>query len=212
MNIKTTLNAYHFDVSKEEEAQAYKELCESLRAKGLKVFSTIQNPSSKEFRNFRDIVNSLDGGYVELETKHIFNNQWNSAPIPGQSENGLRLMDWAESIFPNKDIKEGYYLEQTPEMAELRRNTASCGYCGHQEPMQKGNVFCPVCLDSEYLKPEDLHLTRMMSVESKGNRKKLSDAERSHLMPLYVHAQTVASGSRAKAKKRKETPQHHRKN
>ncbi len=207
--MKTIIHAYRFDVSKEDEKNAHAALCEALKNQGLRCFNAIARASSDEHRHHRAAVKSRDGKTIELETKHLFDNQWNTAPIPGFSESGLRVFDWYEAIFPNVAIKEGYYLEQTTEMHEIRRNTLKCGFCGAQEPAAKGYIFCPHCLDSPYLGEDELKLTRLLPVEdARKKRAPLSESERAHLMPLYTNAQTVAKGSRAKAsheKKRRDT-------
>lgn len=202
-NITTRLIAYYLDLTKPEEAEVYKRICADLKAKGLHKFATYANSSTTEYREFRAKIDALNGGPVELETAHIFNDQWNTAPIFGG--NGLRVFDWAESIFDNKKIKSGYYLDQTSAMVCIRRNTNACGYCGHQEAAQKGNVFCPCCIGSEYLKATELHLTRMVAVVNHHvARAELSEAEKEHLMPLYVNAQIFGNTERDKARKAKE--------
>ncbi len=137
---------------------------------------------------------NLDGQTVELETKHLFDNQWNTE--------SLRVFDWTLEALPayQKHIRRGHWLEQTAEMREIRRNTHRCGYCSHQEAAAKGSVFCPACIDSEYLKESDLFLTRMMPVDSSGEREPLTAAESAHLLPLYRAAQTHGSTERGKAR------------
>lgn len=144
---------------------------------------------------------------VEIKTDHIFGNQWNTA-------DGRRVFDWYEAIFDNRNLKAGHWLEITPELAELRRATHVCGYCGkhygpHHEPIPEGR-FCTACLDSEYLKPEELHLLRLKPVcetiksvyhYDKSEREPLTEAERAELMARYVERQTTGSDSRAKKKR-----------
>lgn len=154
----------------------------------------------------------LDGAPVTLEPgdklQNLFDNQWNAAPIPGDTTaNGRRLFDWAiECEYDNRGrrtpLRQGHWLEQTAEMREVRRNTYVCGYCGHKEAAQRGAVFCPQCIGSEYLTEKDLPLLRMLPVESSFNekRKPLSEAERAHLLPLYVQAQTHGHTARDKAR------------
>ncbi len=194
--IKTTIHTYRFDTREPDEAARYKALCERLKGQGLTCFETWGGESHYTF------VKDIDGQEIELQTRHLFDNQWNTAPIPGRSEKGLRVFDWAQD-YPaqiSEYIKRGHYLAQTKEMGEVRRNRAACGYCGRQEPAAKGYVFCPHCLDSPYLAEDELHLTRMLPVTGgPEEREPLTDAERQHLLPLYVEAQTVANGSRAKA-------------
>lgn len=90
-----------------------------------------------------------------------------------------------------------------PEMIEIRRNTNKCPYCGKQEPAAKGYVFCPHCLDSEYLTEDYLlkGMTRMRAIDEDHNElKPLTDAERAHLLPLYREAQLHGNTERGKAR------------
>jgi hypothetical protein len=142
---------------------------------------------------------------VEVEAAHVFGNQWNTA-------DGRRVFDWYEEYIPNnRPEKRGHWLEITPEMAELRRVTLKCGYCGcqfgpHHKPAP--GTFCSACLDSEYLKPDDLHLLRLMPViedETKSaSYPALTDEERAALMPRYIERQTTGTDSRAKKKRDKQ--------
>lgn len=183
--MKTTLHAYWFDISKPKDAQAWEELEATLKAQGLTCFEAWGGNSFH--------LPKLDGVTVELDTAHIFNNQWNtSAPEK------LRVFDWALD-YTTSPIKQGHYLAQTPEMRTLRDNTAVCGYCGEQEPLAKGYTFCPHCLGSKYLTAETLHLTRMQPVSADRSRDKLTQAEYDHLMPLFVKAQTEGVTERDKA-------------
>lgn len=187
--MKTTLHIYHFDTSKAQDAAAYAELSARLKAQGLKCFCT--HGGKGHWFPFAKITK--DGPLaVELETKTVWENQWNTAPIPGFSESGYRVFDWAEDYPINfrKCIKRGHYLEQTDEMAEVRRDTMTCGYCGKQEHISVGNVFCPKCLGSEYLKEDQLHLLRMVpACKRNAKRAELTEAERAMLLPRYVEAQ-----------------------
>ena len=157
--IKTRIFSYSFDISKPEDAAAYAALCEKLKAVQPRQMKSHDGGKSSYYKAAFD---KPEGVEITLETKHLFTNQWNTAAIEGVSEKGLRVFDWAEdymlsggaygSAYSAKYHKRGHYLEQTPEMAEIRRNTCKCRYCGKQEPAQKGYVFCPHCIDSEYLK------------------------------------------------------------
>lgn len=188
--LTTQIHHYSFNVSKTGDARKYEELCAALR-KDRDRFKVLVDPSKSR--------NAPPEGKVELETDHLFDNQWNTVC-------GFRVFDWFECIFPNPDIKEGYWLEITPEMREIRRNTLKCGYCGHMEPAAKGYAFCPACLDSPYLKESDLHLTRLLPVESsfRGDRPPLTDTERAHILPQYIERQTTGADSRAAAKLREQ--------
>lgn len=211
--IKTTLHTYHFNTRNASEAEAYQELKTTLRAQGLKCFES-HGSDEGHWRPFADHERAQTAGFgphvgfqVDLETEHLFDNQWNTAPIPGLSEKGYRVFDWAQDSQYAKDvtkhIKRGHYLEQTAEMRSIRENTNKCGFCGRQEEAQRGLVFCDHCRDSEFLKESDLYLTRMRPVAECRPGKSLpplSEAERDYLLPLYRQAQIHGSSERGKAR------------
>lgn len=204
MNIKTTLHHYRFDLTDDAQRAAYDKLrAETLNVIGFPVWrmhADFHNPGArKPTEDFIDKVRAAVGrventhgvtsGPVELETAHLFANQWNGSE--------LRLFNWAECAYANRNIREGYYLEQTEEMREVLRATVKCGYCGHQKQAAQGYTFCPDCLGSEYLKPSDLHLLRMVPVcRTDDKRAPLTEAERAHLMPLYSDAQINGANAR----------------
>lgn len=205
-NIKTRLIPYHYDCEIPAENAEYMALVDRLKSQGLKCFESWGGGKGHymPFAKFKE-----SGLSVELEANQVFDNQWNTTPILGFSEKGYRVFDWAQDhpIDFRKSIKRGHYLEQVPEMSELRRNTAACGYCGKQEPMQKGYVFCPHCAGSPYLEVKDLFLTRMQAVSKAKDRAPLTEAETAYLLPIYKEAQLHGQGERgiAKMKKARET-------
>jgi hypothetical protein len=216
--VKTKIHSYYFDIAKPADKAAYELLRDQLHAMNLRCFETWGERS-----HYLEVAKG--GVEVELETKHLFDNQWNGIIAGDDAEQllvdqpgsnmrkksaGRRVFDWAQDATVggmNPKIKRGHWIEQTAEMREIRRNTSACGYCGRQEPAAKGYVFCPHCLDSEYLTEDELHLTRMIPVDQnqigRNRRPPLTEAERAHLLPKFVEAQTVATGSRAKAKAEK---------
>lgn len=201
MNIKTTIHTYRHDVSTIEGAAEYKALCEKLKAAGLTPMVSWGGEGHYDF------ARAIDGRTVALETEHLFDNQWNTAPIAGISDSGLRVFDWAEDYpinFP-KNIKRGHYLAQTDDMREVRRNTHKCGYCGKQEAAAKGYTFCPHCVDSPYLTADSLQLTRMVPVvDTSKPRAPLTEAEKAHLLPIFEAAQIHGATERGKARIAKE--------
>lgn len=195
--MKTTIHTYSFDLRNPSQAKAWGELSAKLSK---------SHPHCMESHggvgHYTPLA-SHDGETVTLETAHLFNNQWNTAP-GCLSAQGYRVFDWALDYNPGGDakIKRGHYLDQTPEMREIRSNTHCCGYCGKQEPASKGLTFCPHCLDSEYLTEKDLRLLRMRPIDEdtpRNSRPPLSKAELSHLLPLYRHAQIHGTTERGKA-------------
>ena len=191
--MKTVLTSYYFDIRKPEARAQYETLAAALKAEGLECFETHGGGS-----HFNEAWEN--GVEVELETNYLFQNQWNTA-----GERGMRIFDWAQDynshIGAPQGIKRGHYLKQTEEMREIRRNTMKCGYCEKMEPAAKGYIFCPHCLDSDYLKSTELHLLRMQPVCNENNRRApLTEAEAAHLLPLYKEAQLHRSTERGKAR------------
>lgn len=210
--IKTKIHVYKFDTSKPSEKYAYEELKTKLRA-------TLGRGHRMHCLASFDKELELSDGPIELETKHLFSNQWNSAPY-GKYEKGIRCFDWYEAIYPNAHYKQGHYLDITQEMIDIRQHTDVCGYCGRQYDNQwyiklsdggiawaadLTNRFCEACLDSPYLKAEELHLLRLLPIAlDMPTRAPLTPQEQDHLIPLFVERQTVASDSRAVKKRKKE--------
>ena len=77
--LETTLHYYYFDTKQPDQKQQYQELTEKLKGRGLKLFDSI-SPSHHDFYNYQ--IKPLDGQIITLETKYLFNNQWNTAPTP----------------------------------------------------------------------------------------------------------------------------------
>jgi len=197
MNLKTRIHSYYFNTNVEIERTKYKMLVDKLKGMGLKCFCAWGGLSPNG--HYKEWANPVAD--IELETEHLFNNQWNTSPIKGVSDIGLRVFDWAEDypIDFSKSIKKGHWIEQTKEMNELRWNTLTCGYCGRQEPAAKGYVFCPHCLGSTYLRQDELRLLRMLPCghSFKAKREELTEAEKAHLLPLYLEAQKKTNKKKA---------------
>lgn len=199
--IKTTIHNYHFDLREPAEKAEWLALKAKLQGLGLRVFESHGGGS-----HYNEKVGTRT---VELETAHLFENQWNTAPIPDVSEKGMRVFDWAldyqSHIGAPPFIKRGHWLEQTGEMSRIRRNTMACGYCGKQENKSTAQPFCRHCLGSEYLTEKDLPQTRMQPVCDGRDRKPLTEAERAERLPLFreaqIHGRTEADKARiAKAR------------
>ena len=190
--MNTTIHQYRYNLGNPTEAKQYADLCTRMEAQGIKCFEAWGRGS---FYN-----PALHGVVIELETKHLFDNQWNTAPIPGISDKGLRVFDWAQDCLDNKRIKMGHWLEQTPEMIEVRANRRKCGYCGKQYDLRDDGgapKFCQECLWSQFLKREDLYLVRVVEL---GARKfpKLTSEELAELLPLYEAEQAGKGSERSK--------------
>ena len=179
--LKTQLTNYNFDVRNADEKAAYAVLTKQLKREGLRLFDV------HEFQAKGRITESQT---VELETKHLFNNQWNTT-------DGRRIFDWFEVIYPNRNLKKGYYLTQTAEMRDIRSSTYQCGYCGKQyHNPEEGKTLCLACIGSEYLTPEYFPLLRLHAIDKdtpKAKRQKLTDQELQLITSLYEleHAKTM---------------------
>lgn len=205
--MKTAIHFYCFDTDDANQAAAY----DALRAELLATPG--RGHCMDAAGDFRQHADQLDGQTIDLETAHLFENQWNTAPIEGVSEKGLRVFDWAETArsgranfmrgndFAPLNIRRGHYLDITPEMATIRAETVQCGYCGKQQPAEDAPSFCGHCLDSPYLKEDNLRLLRLLPVAKSfgGKRADLTDVERADLLPRFVTAQTTGANSRAAA-------------
>ncbi len=194
--MKTTIHTYNYDVSKPTENAAYTALCARMAEQGTKCFETWGNGSH--------YTPAWDGRAVELETAFIFDNQWNTAPIEGITDKGLRVFDWAQDYQPHtKYLKRGHYLDPTPEIIEARENRLKCGYCGKQyDKRENPPAFCSACLGSQYLKADELKLTRVESVIKQGFAP-LTPEETAELMPLYL-AEQAGKGSERSRKAREQ--------
>jgi len=189
--IKTRLVYYCFDLDNHTESQAWKELKAERAQVGVVMFQTMSDRYDSP-RVTRE---------VELETTHIFSNQWNTTEESGN----LRVFDWHHEIVQNRRIKMGHYLEMTPEMIHIREVTFKCGYCGKQyHGANNAGKFCSACLDSVHLKIENLHLLRVVNLSnSYENRPELTDEESSILRADYITRQTRGNTSRANIARRK---------
>lgn len=77
-------------------------------------------------------LEKVQGMTIEIETDHLFVDQFNTVPIPGVSDNGLRLM--------NRDVSE--------VIDDIRPLKMKCSWCGKTADI--GDI-CPKCGKVEYL-------------------------------------------------------------
>lgn len=192
--IKTNIYNYRYDISKPKEKALYeKERLKAQKASGL------NEPDTYHYINFqiykgsdtfiKDKIKPLK--VVHIETEHLFNNQFNTTE-------GLRVFLWSEIIFPNKDIKEGYYIVFNEDLKDALNNTFKCGYCGKQytKEQHKNLSFCSNCLDSEYLKKDDLFLLRLKAISDTTERQPLNDCDKEALIKAYTEAQIKGTSER----------------
>lgn len=207
--IKAELVYYRIDVSRPEGRKAYAELCETLKEIPFETWvSQGRFPNGNTNFGLHRFIDSLKeklninlswedsqlySREIHLETKHLFDDQWNTFE-------GLRLHNKAEFEWPALHIKEGYYIRQNPEMIAVLQGTAKCGYCDRQAPVGEKD-FCDNCISSPYLEVANLRLLRMEPIEAPERRtgkplktprgaSPLSEDELAVIMPRYVEAQT----------------------
>ena len=202
--IKAELVYYRIDVSRPEGRKAYAELCETLKEipfETWRISATVSGAISKFLKSLQEKLDihvstadyQLHSREIHLETKHLFESQWNTAE-------GFRLHNKTEFEWPALHIKEGYYIRQNPQMIAVLQGTAKCGYCGHHAPVGEKD-FCDNCISSPYLEVANLRLLRMEPIEAPERRtgktlkiprnaKPLSEEELAVVMPRYVEAQT----------------------
>lgn len=92
---KAVLTYYRFDISQPVQATQYKALCSQLQAQGLTKWDFVGLDRMTEMEQH-------NGKEVTIYDKDTFDNQY-------ISDIG-RLFNWKEQIYPNKKIKNGYYL------------------------------------------------------------------------------------------------------
>jgi len=102
------VNIHHFrlNIENPEESLQFEEIKADMKARGQKCFEVTEIKYSKYWDIFKSRAR------VHIRTEHVFENQWNS-------DLG-RVHDFYLSVYPNKKIKNGYYLDLTPELLKLR--------------------------------------------------------------------------------------------
>ena len=158
--MKTIIHYYEFDTKDDKQELEYNKLCNKLKAMKLTCFESI---GVNRFTFYSKEIKPLDGQKIELDTEHIFDNQWDTTK-------GLRVFDWSEPILDNRYYKIGMWLEQTEEMAAIRRNTYQCGYCVKVSDVSDG--YCRKCLDNEYLTEDYLHLLLLVPAKDRWSAKR----------------------------------------
>ena len=202
--IKAELVYYRINTAYLEGRKAYAELCETLKEipfETWRISATVSGAISKFLKSLQEKLGihvstadyQLHSREIHLETKHLFESQWNTAE-------GFRLHNKTEFEWPALHIKEGYYIRQNPQMIAVLQGTAKCGYCGHHAPVGEKD-FCDNCISSPYLEVANLRLLRMEPIEAPERRtgktlkaprgaRPLSEEELAVVMPRYIEAQT----------------------
>ena len=84
--------------------------------------------------NFYNILKGLQGKWIEVETTHLFSDQFNTVPVEGVTGSGARI-DLADVLEIKDDVRPG-----------LKK----CVWCYGYDHNQDG--LCDRCEQAEYLK------------------------------------------------------------
>lgn len=130
--------------------------------------------------------------------REINGDRSNKDPLSQDPElsGGVRLFDWYEGIYTNTNIKKGYYINQSYEMAHLRHRVYKCGYCGHQIESYNPPLFHKGCLGSPFLTLKDLPLTRYRPVVKLPFNQQLENAAQSLLNTVHLEDYNAAQFNR----------------
>jgi hypothetical protein len=97
-----------------------------------------------------DKLRAIQGMTLDVETTHLFGSQFNTVPIDGVSDVGMRIM--AESVDEVID--------------DVRAGMMKCGWDYHVAPV---GFYCPKCGRKEYLRRFDMShhnvVARMVALE-----------------------------------------------
>jgi len=114
-----------------------------------------QNTTTAKITNYkfwlewRSVMRSIQGTTIEVETNHLFKDQYNTVPLPGVSENGLRVLDYiVDGVIDDDRIGRG-----------------KCSWCGHHSiKSEKGCQHCEKGL--EYMEWFDDYFKKMFAITS----------------------------------------------
>ena len=84
-----------------------------------------------------DMLKKVEGKWLEVETEYLFKDQFNTAPIPGVSELGMRIMI--------EDVEE---IED-----DIREGLSRCNFCGKHALNPSLDGPCSLCGQVGYLEP-----------------------------------------------------------
>ena len=151
----------------------------------------------------------VDGSEVTLDTgpddRNLFDNQWNAEPIPGdKTEKGRRLFDWAIEVHLPLRRPLAFAARSLPganaEDARAAAQYQRLRLLWPQGSGRAGSSSVRSASDPNISRSRMPPLTRMHAVDSRERRAPLTPAERAHLLPLYVQAQTYGNTERDKAR------------
>jgi len=124
----------------------------------------VKGKGLKPFHSLSFQFSQIPEGEYQIDTDHIFSNQYNTIGKNGHS--GYRIFEYCR-IYKNDSTSlrnYGYYIaEGIEEIREHQKRVSVCNYCGKQYIDTKEEI-CNACRDSEYLEKDNYHLLRLTNV------------------------------------------------
>lgn len=156
--MKIKLMRYNLNLSIVTHAVQYELLTQLCKRNNVKKFTAYDEPNRE--LAYKDVFIKPEGAEVdvitvELNETKLFRNQFNTGE-------DFRCFDWFEYVYPNKDIKRGYFVSNYSELEELRAQVNACGWCGHQEQLSD-NLWCGKC---RTVPGDQIHLTFLTPLSS----------------------------------------------
>jgi len=121
---------------------------------------------SKTLKPFNSLAfqhGQIKSGVYHVETKQLFNNQYNTVE-------GFRIFEYSEKLsVPNaRKMGSGYYISKGIEkIREAQKRVKECGYCG-KHYVDSSKKWCSSCSGSEYLERNNYKLLQLQPL-SKDN-------------------------------------------
>lgn len=99
------------------------------------------------------VLKCIENEWLEVETKHLFGNQFNTAPLKGgQFDRCIARLDNYERLSILKEVEDSLKLglrvmiESVEYIVDdVRAGKGRCGYCGEVSQMNKICSHCNVC-------------------------------------------------------------------
>lgn len=100
------------------------------------------------------VLRAVSGMTLDVDTNHLFSDQYNTVPIPGVANDGIRVMAWMVE-----------YITDDARPGKMR-----CGWCGKTQPVCAVCTHCgndgTMAFVATYKNPNDTHPHRhFISVE-----------------------------------------------
>lgn len=142
-------------------------------AKEIAIFA--KKEGLKPFHSLSFQFSLIPEGIYEVETDHIFSNQYNTVGKDGKP--GYRIFEYCKELQMRtcKELDRGYYIASgIKEIREYQKTVSVCHYCGKQY-INTDLQFCNSCTGSQYLQEKDYHLLRLTNIHDKYSSKPLPE-------------------------------------